>query len=119
MSSETLRYAIWDNVTDVSKVSRSFEASATLHQLTWRNISETLAIPLKEPQIYQNRVGFDDSNWNKEHETPVIKCLGDPPNQAVIENCRTNTANSQLQFCLLSYFICVVQDTDSVRIRSC
>jgi len=70
MSSETLRYAIWDNVTDVSKVPRSFEASA---------------IPLKEPQIYQNRIGVDDSIWYKEHETPVIKCFGDPPNQAVIE----------------------------------
>jgi hypothetical protein len=42
-------------------------------------------MPLKEPQIYQNRIGFDDSIWNTEYETPVIKCLGDPLHQAVTE----------------------------------
>jgi len=63
MSSETFCYAIWKNVTDVSKVPRSFEASATVYQSTLPNMSETPAIPLKEPQIYQNRIGFDDSIW--------------------------------------------------------
>ena len=85
MSSETLHYAIWENVTDVLKVPRSFEVSATLYESTLPNISGTPTMPLKEPQIYQNSIGFDNSIWNTEYETPAINCLGDPPNQAVIE----------------------------------
>jgi hypothetical protein len=67
----------------LSGVPRSFEASATLYQSTLPNISENPAIPLKEPQIHHYRNGFDDSIRNIEYETPVIKCLGEPPNQAV------------------------------------
>lgn len=92
--------------------------SATLYQSTWRNVSETPAVLLNVRHIYQNRIGFDASLWNIEYEKPVTRAQMIHQTR-LLQKLPQEHGEQSTTILFLSFFICVLQDTDSVRIRSC